>query len=175
MANSAMPFAVLAKRPAGPSGPIRACREREATSTPQMIFVTVTYLVCAIGSQATVRSCVTAAAVPKAPPRLFNRRDHGRRPPRGGVRCLGPLAATFHHSLPPLYRYKGPAPPSRRVSLASPSRDSIVMCCSCCRCKHGEGSRFHPSILLTHGFNSSGSRPSAAEQIPPPQNPRRSG
>jgi len=48
-----------------------------------MILVTVTYLVRAIGSLATVRSCVPAAAVPKLA-LGYRRRDHGRRPLHGG-------------------------------------------------------------------------------------------
>src|SRR5882757_3273078 len=47
-ASSAMPAAVLLKQAAAPSWPILASRKREQTSTPQMILVTVTYLVRAI-------------------------------------------------------------------------------------------------------------------------------
>src|ERR1700677_123905 len=59
-----MPWAVLGNDPVAPSRPMRASREAEEISTPQTMRVTVTFLVCATGSLATVRSCVTRAAVP---------------------------------------------------------------------------------------------------------------
>ena len=83
-ASSAMPSAVLRKERAGPEGPTKASREVEETSTPQIVLVTVTCLVRAMESLATVRSCVTAAAVPKSSTTVAHRRDHGRRPPREG-------------------------------------------------------------------------------------------
>src|ERR1039457_6474679 len=59
-----MPSGLLANVPAAPSQPMRASREVDEISIPQMIRVTVTCLVCAIGCLATVRSYVTWAAVP---------------------------------------------------------------------------------------------------------------
>ena len=69
---------------AAPSRPMRACRESvEATSTPQMIRVTVTCLVCSIEDHATVRSYVTWAAVPGLSDGRDDRRMNGSRPPAG--------------------------------------------------------------------------------------------
>jgi hypothetical protein len=51
--------------------------------SPQMIRVTITCLVCAIENHATVRSCVTWAAVPALSAGRQNRRMNGSRPPAG--------------------------------------------------------------------------------------------
>jgi hypothetical protein len=59
-----MPAGLLGNEAKAPSGPMRASNDTEEISTPQMVRVTVTCLVCAIGSHATVRSYVTWAAVP---------------------------------------------------------------------------------------------------------------
>src|SRR5215471_15117386 len=58
---------------------MRACKSQEETSTPQMILVTVTYLVRAIGSLATVRSCVPMTASPTLIHGGLHLRDNGRR------------------------------------------------------------------------------------------------
>src|SRR5215831_5095993 len=58
---------------------MRACKSQEETSTPQMILVTVTYLVRAIGSLATVRSCVPMTASPTLIHGGHHLRDNGRR------------------------------------------------------------------------------------------------
>ena len=63
-ASKAMPSGLLVKAPAAPSWPMRASKDAEEISTPQMIRVTVTFLVRATECHATVRSCVTWAAVP---------------------------------------------------------------------------------------------------------------
>jgi len=76
-----------------------------------MILVTVTYLVRAIGSLATVRSCVPAAAVPKLA-LGYRRRDHGRRPLHGGSnRLRTPRNHIFTSLCGCIYRYKGPLLP----------------------------------------------------------------
>ena len=88
-------------------GPTRASKFSDETSTPQMIFVTVTCLVHAIDNRATVRSCVTRGSGPKAHPRLWPEGD-GRRPPRegsGGHRTPSPHRS--HHNAMPNSRYKG--------------------------------------------------------------------
>src|SRR5215472_5233329 len=53
---------------------------------------------------------------PKAHTRLFNRRDYGRRPPRGGFDTSDPSQRHSITTLSLLYRYKGPAPLQQRVS-----------------------------------------------------------
>src|SRR5271163_3034158 len=63
-ASAAMPAGVLGKDAEAPLRPMRAARDTDAISTPQITWVTVTFLVSAIESLATVRSCVTGAAVP---------------------------------------------------------------------------------------------------------------
>ena len=83
-ASSWMPSAVRSTRTLGPSGPMRASNVCEETSTPQMMFVTVTCLARTIAVQATVRSCVTTAAVPKLTHGCCLR-GYGRRPPRAGT------------------------------------------------------------------------------------------
>src|SRR5438445_1796114 len=97
-ANSAQPSGLLGKERVGPWGPIPASREKEETSTPQIILATVTCLVRAMESLATVRSCVTAAAVPKLPRGCL---PEGVRAPSAarGVRDPEPLAATFSPQL----------------------------------------------------------------------------
>src|SRR5579863_7661022 len=90
-----MPAGVLAKRCGVPARPNEASSERDETSTPQMMRVTVTFLVRAAEyGLATVRSCVTGLTVPglasgEISPQ--NEREHGR--PRGN-RCLGSPTAT---------------------------------------------------------------------------------
>src|SRR5665213_606898 len=80
-ASALTPSASLSNVPKGPSGPIRASSFFDATSTPQMILVTVTCLVRATVNQPTVRSCVTTAAVPMLRNGCRQRR-HGSAPPR---------------------------------------------------------------------------------------------
>src|ERR1039457_4512317 len=81
--SAAMPSGLLANEPVAPCWPTRASRDLEAISTPQMILVTVTCLVCAIESLATVRSCVTWAAVPGLRIGRSDQRAYGSRPHAG--------------------------------------------------------------------------------------------
>jgi hypothetical protein len=94
-ARAWMPSGARSKLREGPSCPIRASKVFDETSTPQMILATVTFLVRAIGDQATVRSCVTAAAVPMLI-HGCSRRGNGRRQPRDG-----PGGRRVHRSVAP--------------------------------------------------------------------------
>src|ERR1035437_775859 len=101
-ARAAMPSAVLGNVPVAPSRPMRASREAEEISTPQMMRVTVTCLVCAIGSHATVRSCVTRAAVPGLSVGGKTPQDEREPSARGGTDAsVPPLRQfpTFHVAL----------------------------------------------------------------------------
>src|SRR6267378_3790966 len=101
--NSARPSEVLGKERAGPWGPIPASREKEETSN----HLGHGNLPCTCaGSLATVRSYVTAAAVPKLP-RGGCQRGYGRRPPRAGLEISNPSQRHSHLNLSPLSRYKG--------------------------------------------------------------------
>jgi hypothetical protein len=55
-----------------------------------------------------------------------------------------------------------------RLIVLSQHRDALLLCC---RCKRVAGSGFRPASSGPHAFKSSGSQPSAAEQVPPPQKP----
>src|SRR5882762_6905482 len=103
--NSALPSGVLGKERAGPWGPIQASREKEETSTPQNHLGHGNLPCTCDGSLATVRSCVTAAAVPKLP-RGGCQRGYGRRPPREGFEISNPSQRHSHLNLSPLSRYK---------------------------------------------------------------------
>src|SRR5438445_4755911 len=108
-ANSAQPSGLLGKERVGPWGPIPASREKEETSTPQIILATVTCLVRAMEVWRTVRSCVTAAAVPKLPRGGCQRVAGALRRARGS-RSRTPRLRHFHHNLSRLTRYKGCSP-----------------------------------------------------------------
>jgi hypothetical protein len=87
-------WVVLGKEQSGPSKPMRTCKEREETSTPQMILITVTCLLRAIEISGDCSVVRASGGNPKAPLRLLPEGD-GRRPPREGFEAFESLAATF--------------------------------------------------------------------------------
>src|SRR6266478_7090153 len=97
LARATMPSAVLGKEPVAPSRPMRAASEAEEISTPQIMRVTVTCLVDAMGSHATVRSCVTRAAVPVLSDGDKYHRMNGSRPPAGDRVYSVPHCDSFLH------------------------------------------------------------------------------
>src|SRR5438445_7672840 len=97
LARATMPSAVLGKEPVAPSRPMRAASEAEEISTPQIMRVTVTCLVSAMGSHATVRSCVTRAAVPVLSDGDKHHRMNGSRPPAGDRVYSVPHCDSFLH------------------------------------------------------------------------------
>src|SRR5207253_6438691 len=97
LARATMPSAVLGKEPVAPSRPMRAASEAEEISTPQIMRVTVTCLVSAMGSHATVRSCVTRAAVPGLSDGDKHHRMNGSRPPAGDRIYSVPHCDSFLH------------------------------------------------------------------------------
>src|SRR6266849_28243 len=106
LARATMPSAVLGKEPVAPSRPMRASSEAEEISTPQIMRVTVTCLVGAIGSHATVRSCVTRAAVPVLSDGDKTPQDEREPPAPRGPSRLGPPLRQFPSLLPLIHRYK---------------------------------------------------------------------
>src|SRR5208283_1994942 len=101
-ASEAIPSAVLENWANAPSKPMRASNDCDEISIPQMVRVTVTCLVCAIESHATVRSYVTWAAVPVLRIGRSDQRTYGSRPPAGELmpqlphcNSLSETAATF--------------------------------------------------------------------------------
>src|SRR5271155_811598 len=84
-ASAAMPAGVLGKDAEAPLRPMRAARDTDAISTPQITWVTVTFLVSAIESLATVRSCVTGAAVPGLSDGELSPQDEREPSARGGT------------------------------------------------------------------------------------------
>src|ERR1700757_4918324 len=105
-AKAAIPSAVLANEPPAPSRPMQTSKEDEEISTPQIMRVTVTFLVCATGSHATVRSCVTWAAVPGLSVGDKTPQDEREPSARGGPLINGPPLRHLHSSMPLLQRYK---------------------------------------------------------------------
>src|ERR1035441_5437615 len=77
---------------------MRASNVCDEISTPQMVRVTVTCLVCAIGSHATVRSCVTWAAVPVLNVGGLPPQDEREPSARGGVDASTPPLQQFHRN-----------------------------------------------------------------------------
>src|ERR1700689_965193 len=103
-ARAAMPSLLLAKEPDAPSRPMRASREADEISTPQIMRVTVTCLVCAMGSHATVRSCVTWAAVPGLSDGEKSPQDEREPSARGGTGQPVPPLRQFRLSHCRLFR-----------------------------------------------------------------------
>src|SRR5271156_626671 len=93
-ASAAMPAGVLGKDAEAPLRPMRAARDTDAISTPQITWVTVTFLVSAIESLATVRSCVTGAAVPGLSDGEPSPQDEREPSARGGTDASVPPPAT---------------------------------------------------------------------------------
>ena len=117
-----MPSAVLGNEPKAPSRPMRTSSEEEEISTPQIIRVTVTCLVCAMGSHATVRSCVTWAAIPVLSDGDKTPQDGRESSARGGT----------DPSVPPLRQFpaahsqiQGWAPNRAKIDTAVPSRRTL--------------------------------------------------
>src|SRR5580704_18786818 len=101
-----MPSGVLAKVAAAPSCPMRAAKEEEPISTPQIIRVTVTCLVCSNENRATVRSYVTWAAVACAERRSSRPQDEREPSARGGADHSTPPLQQSLRKLPLIQRYK---------------------------------------------------------------------
>src|SRR5579875_1495708 len=102
----AIPSGWLGKTACVPPGRMQACRVRELTSTPQMIRATVTFLVSATERHATVRSCVTWAAVTWAERRSLRPQDEREPSARGGTDASVPPPRHLRIKMPLFQRYK---------------------------------------------------------------------
>src|SRR5665213_1656123 len=94
-ASASMPAGSLEKLPVAPSVPMDASRMVEEISTPQISCATVTFLVCATGCHATVRSYVTWDALPGLSDGGLPPQDEREARARGRERHSS--AVLFHH------------------------------------------------------------------------------
>src|SRR5277367_5788644 len=98
-ASAAMPSELLGNEVRAPWRPMRASREDEAISTPQMMRVTVTCLVCATEMSCDCSVVRDLGSGPWAERRSKDHRMNGSRPPAGESIARLPHRNSFLHPL----------------------------------------------------------------------------
>src|SRR5450755_205343 len=101
-ASAAMPSTLLAKLALIPSRPMRACKDWDETSTPQITRVTVTFLVSAIEKSCDCSVVRDLGSGPGAERRSLRPQDEREPPARGGAHAWVPPPQQFLLSQPSL-------------------------------------------------------------------------